>query len=248
MICEVCGKEHDGSYGSGRFCSKSCRMKFIASKVKNRAHNLPIREAKGNWQCRICKEIFRTRRELQEHRKKYHEGYYKKPWNKGLTKEINESLKKASETYKEHIKQGLITRPQQGKPVTEETKKKISESMKKAHKEGRAWNIGKSRWNNKHSYPEEFFIQVIDNEFEDKNYLCEYPLEIFSLDFAWPEKKKCIEIDGDQHQRFKEYKERDIRKDQCIYKNGWKILRIEWKQMFKDTKTWIKIAKDFIDN
>lgn len=34
MICEFCGKEHDGSYGSGRFCSKSCRMKFIASKVK----------------------------------------------------------------------------------------------------------------------------------------------------------------------------------------------------------------------
>ena len=27
-----------------------------------------------------------------------------------------------------------------------------------------------------------------------------------------------------------------------------KDLRIEWKEMFKDTKTWIKIAKDFIDN
>lgn len=24
MQCEKCGKEHDGSYGSGRFCSKSC--------------------------------------------------------------------------------------------------------------------------------------------------------------------------------------------------------------------------------
>ena len=24
MICENCNKEHDGSYGSGRFCSKSC--------------------------------------------------------------------------------------------------------------------------------------------------------------------------------------------------------------------------------
>jgi len=27
-ICENCGKEHDGSYGSGRFCSKSCKMSF----------------------------------------------------------------------------------------------------------------------------------------------------------------------------------------------------------------------------
>lgn len=34
---------------------------------------------------------------------------------------------------------------------------KISESMKKAHAEGRAWNIGKSRWNNEPSYPEKFF-------------------------------------------------------------------------------------------
>lgn len=30
MICEVCGKEHDGSYGSGRFCSKSCGCKYSA--------------------------------------------------------------------------------------------------------------------------------------------------------------------------------------------------------------------------
>ena len=28
MICENCGKEHDGSYGSGRFCSKSCAIAF----------------------------------------------------------------------------------------------------------------------------------------------------------------------------------------------------------------------------
>lgn len=24
FICEKCGKEHNGSFGSGRFCSKSC--------------------------------------------------------------------------------------------------------------------------------------------------------------------------------------------------------------------------------
>ena len=28
MICENCGKEHDGSYGSGRFCCKSCSISF----------------------------------------------------------------------------------------------------------------------------------------------------------------------------------------------------------------------------
>lgn len=28
MICENCGKEHDGTYGSGRFCCSSCRTSF----------------------------------------------------------------------------------------------------------------------------------------------------------------------------------------------------------------------------
>ena len=28
MICENCGKEHDGSYGSGRFCSKYCSISW----------------------------------------------------------------------------------------------------------------------------------------------------------------------------------------------------------------------------
>lgn len=29
-ICEQCGKEHDGSFGSGRFCCRSCSNKWVA--------------------------------------------------------------------------------------------------------------------------------------------------------------------------------------------------------------------------
>lgn len=32
--CEVCSKQHDGSYGSGRFCSSFCARKF--STIYNR--------------------------------------------------------------------------------------------------------------------------------------------------------------------------------------------------------------------
>ena len=38
-LCEFCGKEHDGSYGSGRFCCCSCKQKF--SSVKGAAAKLP---------------------------------------------------------------------------------------------------------------------------------------------------------------------------------------------------------------
>lgn len=120
--------------------------------------------------------------------------------------------------------------------------------MKKAHAEGRAWNIGKSRWNNKPSYPEQFFIKVIQNEFDDKNYIREYPFGIYSIDFAWPQKKLAIEIDGEQHERFKEYKERDVKKDKYLSENGWKVIRINWNKFFNNTKYYISYCNEFINN
>lgn len=41
MICENCGKEHDGSYGSGRFCSCKCARSF-SSKVNREETNKKI--------------------------------------------------------------------------------------------------------------------------------------------------------------------------------------------------------------
>lgn len=148
---------------------------------------------------------------------------------------------------KRKYKAGLIKPSFLGKHFTEESKRKISESMKKAHKEGRAHNIGSSRWNNEPSYPEIFFMKVIQNEFNDKNYCREYPFGKYSLDFAWVEKKRCIEIDGEQHERFEEYRKRDEQKDKLLIENNWKVLRIKWKDLYKNTKEIIKAAKDFID-
>jgi very-short-patch-repair endonuclease len=123
---------------------------------------------------------------------------------------------------------------------------KISESMKIAHKEKRAWNIGKSRWNNKPSYPEIFFSEIIQNEFSDKEYIREFPIGIYSADFCWPHLKKVIEIDGSQHSRFEEYKERDKRKDIFLTSEGYKILRISWSDMCQNTLEKIKEAYNFI--
>lgn len=134
-----------------------------------------------------------------------------------------------------------------GKKISNESIKKISDSMKKAHLEGRAWNIGKSRWNSIKSYPEQFFEKVINNEFDNKNYKMEYPIGIYSLDFAWVDLKRAIEIDGEQHDRFEEYHQRDIRKDEFCKSSGWEILRIKWKELYSNTKEKIKEANSFIN-
>lgn len=209
----------------------------------------------GKCKCNHCGKIYSTKGIGSHIWRKHGDGKNwnnhrsgKAAWNKGLTKETDERVKKGGKTYSKAYRDGKFKVWCDGKKIPEETKKKISESMKKAHKEGRSWNIGQSRWNNEASYPEIFFKEVINNEFNDKNYESEYPIGIYSADFAWVHLKKIIEIDGSQHKRFEEYKERDKRKDIFLKKNGWKILRLEWKKVFKDTKKYIKIAKSFIDN
>jgi len=45
MICEKCGKEHDGSYGKGRFCSKSCASSRAFSEETREKISLSLRNS-----------------------------------------------------------------------------------------------------------------------------------------------------------------------------------------------------------
>ena len=167
-------------------------------------------------------------------------------WNKGLTKQTDQRVKKTGESYHNRILNGSIIPPQLGKPLSDQHKKKVSEGMKKAHKEGRAWNIGMSRWNSEMSYPQKFFTLVIANQFEDKDYIHQLPVGKYSLDFAWLQKKKCIQIDGQQHLK-PDAVIHDKERDEYLRQQGWKILRISWKDMCSSFKQYIGIAKQFID-
>jgi len=130
--CENCGKEHDGRYGSGRFCSKSCSRSFNAklgyqTKKKNgtfisNLHPEQKRSEYGRWKCTICGEIFQTRQSMQYHRKSTHEvkrgcGW---SWNKGLTAETSEIIRNIAEKNKISMK-GISHKQ------SKETKEKLSE-------------------------------------------------------------------------------------------------------------------------
>lgn len=52
FICEKCGKEHDGSFGSGRFCSKSC--------ANSRVHSEETKKKIGS-SCKIALEQWRLK-------------------------------------------------------------------------------------------------------------------------------------------------------------------------------------------
>lgn len=55
--CEVCGKDHDGTYGSGRFCSQSCANKIGINIRKNKHKSDTISKIlydKNPKLCKIC--------------------------------------------------------------------------------------------------------------------------------------------------------------------------------------------------
>lgn len=70
------------------------------------------------------------------------------------------------------------------------------------------------------------------------------PFGKYALDFAWKSKKFAIEIDGEQHERFEIYKERDKKKDELLKENSWSLLRIKWKDCFARPKEFIEIIRN----
>ena len=223
-----------------------------------------------NWICPFCNNVFRTRRLLTEHKKicdlnknKTVQRYIIDEngkrrlapgchaWNKGLTEETDDRVKENRNTWRENLSLGKFKPANKDKHLSKEHKQAISESMKIAHKEGRAHNIGESRWNNEHSYPEKWLIKVLENEFgmkENIDYKTEMPFYRYSLDFAWPEKRLCIEIDGKQHIEDVKQIERDKNKDILLHNNGWKELRVSWSYIYNNSKEFINKVKEFLND
>jgi hypothetical protein len=86
----------------------------------------------------------------------------------------------------------------------------------------------KSRKGKKPSYPEQFFMKVLDNN--GVQYEHEMPCGRYFIDLALEKQKIALEIDGKQHE-YLERKESDAKKDKYLVDNGWKVYRIKWKSI-----------------
>ena len=74
MICEMCNDEHDGSYGSGRFCSAKCARQFSSKKLVKKTKivqcvtcgiDLEVDNRASNKMCKcdICRKHKKKKRE-----------------------------------------------------------------------------------------------------------------------------------------------------------------------------------------
>ena len=189
-----------------RFCGKECKN---SNSLRNHE-----RLCKENPNRQIIKSNFIDyNQKVKNHEiEKYNQ--YTKAKKLGLPKpvvsaETREKLSKAAK----------------GRKLSDEQKQKISNKQKENYK-------GKSRWytqtQNRLSYAEQYFIPIFDNA------SLHYHVNRYFLDFAWPDKKIYIEVDGEQHRRYQRNIEHDKIRTEILNNEGWTLIeRIYWPEYVK---------------
>lgn len=158
-------------------------------------------------------------------------GYY--AWNKGLTKENNESLKQASINLKNKYKNGELIPSFLNKHHSKESKILISEKRKqwlKDHKDKHVWR----RDSKFLSVPCENLKQYLKNK--GINFVEEYePFDDinYCVDIAWPDEKIAIEVNGNQHYNRDGSLSKYYQKRHNLFvSRGWKIFEIHYSKCF----------------
>ena len=170
-----------------------------------------------NCCCTICKKEFKGGRFFNSHFTQVHvnksKGNGKRrgsplgriPWNKGLTKETDERVKKSAQTQIEKIASGEIKKSFKGKKHTEETKQNISEKLSLNNRGGRSkwYTVGEQRVQG--SY-EKQFAEALDNQHIEWNklkvnnkvfkYYQDGKLRSYAPDFYLPKYDIFVEIKG----------------------------------------------------
>ena len=234
-----CGKEHDGSYGSGRFCSDHCRRSFAGKQNKKYATKDQLKMRKGfgktkalygTWKCKHCQQIFETKRALYDHYHKSHNliNFKRGGWSKGLTKETNTSLKRVSEKLKGHTYNKGI---QHKTKHTLEYRQKMSRLKKEFYALHPEKHPARLLANNRShmTYAEKLaFDWLTENKIEFQHHYHFKSIEINRyVDFYIPSKSMFIEIDGEFWH--KDRKELDKKKDIDAINNGFITVRIPAK-------------------
>lgn len=92
------------------------------------------------------------------------------------------------------------------------------------------------------SYPEKLFRTFLESFgfVKGKNFFQEYHIGKYSLDFALPNLKIDIEIDGSQHQKIDAIKH-DLIRDTYLKSLGWSTIRFPAKTINKNIQAWNRI-------
>lgn len=245
MICENCGKEHDGYYGSGRFCCASCRASFT-----NKQRGKHSEETKQKITKSINNKLLSGTYHPNNQYTNNSDVYIKTTVvelvdNKFITNPNNYKIQNKSvnklhivkhicpicntEYYGYITKYGNISFSFCSEICAKQSAKSIlSDKVKKRIIEG-TFSGWKSR--NIISYPEKFWIKVLNNNHID--FIKEYHLDNkYFLDF-YIEKNGIyidLEIDGKQH-KYEDRLIHDKIRDEYVSSKNILVYRIDWNEI-----------------
>lgn len=238
ILCELCGREISKSNYTKHIRRHKDHPETFNDSVWALTHDGLI--------CQYCGKECKNKNSLCNHERLcsknpsrqevIHENFNntgRVAWNKGLTKETSDSLKRASETIQRRYYNKEIIPFWSGKTHTEETKEKISIARKEflsEHPEKVPYVLNHSSIT---SYPEQYFIELFRKESIDL--IHHYRISKYELDFCDLDRKVDIEIDGDQHYLDKRIKISDAERDKYLVSNGWVVFRIRWSEYQKST-------------
>lgn len=202
-----------------------------------------------NFKCKYCGKICKNQNSLRNHERLCKENPNRQispfvnfnkectdgkrnVWNKGLTSDTDSRVKQQSISLSNRYNDDLVS-SFKGKHHSEESKLKLSIARKKYLNEHPEKVPYKLNHHSKQSYPEKYFREVFDNDDLLKNAISEYRVKLYSLDFAFPDIKFYIEIDGEQHYTDSRIFEHDKKRNLELEEMGWKSIRIRWSEYSK---------------
>lgn len=132
----------------------------------------------------------------------------------------------------------------EGSKLTKESKTKISRAIKEKILKGEMQIPYVANHSSKKSYPEEYFTEV----FKDLPVQYNYQVGLYRLDFALPDKKLYVEIDGEQHYYDKRIIAHDKERTENLAQLGWKLIsRVRWASYQKlDESTRRAVCRELI--
>ena len=258
-ICENCGCSHNGTYGSGRFCSHACQAKNAFRKAsKHAAYNKSVKARLKHMQldnvmciCEQCgisyirkngissrfcsRKCANTRMHSQQTKEKIssslrdYANVHSKPKLVRLCKNCRIPISKKCKT-------GYCRVCSHVSPEYKEHMRRI-QLEKVANGTHKGW---KSR--NITSYAERFFEQVLNNN--RVTYNREKKVGKYFLDFVIGQID--LEIDGKQHE-YPKRRESDAERDRFLRSEGYFVYRIKWNEInSEDGKTMMKDKIDLL--
>lgn len=250
MKCKNCGKEHDGSYGSGKFCCSSCRVSFT-NKQRGKHSKETIEKISNTIKAKLKQGYCIRNNQYTNNTNIYKPiSLYELVSQNIICNPCNYSIKDKNFDYNKIVDlrycpycnkeyYGYITKHGNLsiKFCSEECSKN-SMKLKLSNKVQERINDGTfSGWKTRNvsSYAEKFWEDVLNNN--NISYEREYVVEIdktkrYFIDFLLKIKNKRIdlEIDGKQH-TYDDRKEHDIIRDDILKNKGYIVYRISWNEI-----------------